>query len=179
MKLPSYISPVLDPMAWKQDSFQHPWNDLSAFAFHRFALLRQALSGMMLSTNLPLVLVALLWLQEWFTDHLPLLVGEPLELASWWNLLVQPHVRKFHRSLETLCLHTWEFSSDSSARLGFQRRLQFFFFFFFYIISDDPQLVSTRESGLDSSIGVKEGIYCIYICARPLFCRYQNSSCIY
>ena len=33
MKLPLYVSPVLDPMTWKQDPFQYPWNDISAYAF--------------------------------------------------------------------------------------------------------------------------------------------------
>ena len=26
------MSPVLDPVAWKQDAFQHPWDDLIAHA---------------------------------------------------------------------------------------------------------------------------------------------------
>ena len=35
-KLLSYVSLVLDPMAWKQDAFQHPWDDRIAYAFpHR------------------------------------------------------------------------------------------------------------------------------------------------
>ena len=53
-------------------------------------------------TGLSLVLVALCWPQkDWFADLLSLLVDEPLELSQVWNLLVQPHVQKFHRGLET------------------------------------------------------------------------------
>ena len=33
MKLPLYISPVVDPMAWKQDAFQHFWDNLGAYTF--------------------------------------------------------------------------------------------------------------------------------------------------
>ena len=47
-------------MAWKQDAFQHPWDHLSAYAFSPFALLKQVLSKVVLSTGLSLVLMALL-----------------------------------------------------------------------------------------------------------------------
>ena len=39
---------------------------------------------------------------------------------------------------------------------------------------EDPQHVSTRESGLDSFIGILEGIS---LHVRSLFCRYQKYSC--
>ena len=56
-----------------------------------FALLKQVLSGVMLSRNLSMILVASLWPQkEWFADALVLLVEERLELPMLWNLLVQP-----------------------------------------------------------------------------------------
>ena len=32
-KLPIYISPVPDPMAWRQATSQHPWDDLLAYTF--------------------------------------------------------------------------------------------------------------------------------------------------
>ena len=50
---------IQDAMARKQNTFQYPWDDLSAYAFLHFALLRQVLSRVMLSINLSLVLVAL------------------------------------------------------------------------------------------------------------------------
>ena len=82
-KLPLYISPVPDPMVWKQDAFQHPWDHLSACAFPPFALLRQVLSRVLLSTGLSLILVAPLWPQKkWLMDLLSLLVDEPLELST-------------------------------------------------------------------------------------------------
>ena len=49
---------------------------------------------------------------------------EPLKLLLLWNLLVQPHVRKFHRCLETLRLDAWKLSSVLSTRLNFWERLQ-------------------------------------------------------
>ena len=102
-KLPLYVSfAIPDPIVWKQDAFQHPWANLSAYAFFPFALLRQVLSRVMLSTNLSLILVAPRCPQkEWSADLLDLLVEEPLEVILPWNLMVLLHVRKFHRGLET------------------------------------------------------------------------------
>ena len=153
-KLPLYISLVPDPMAWKQEAFQHPWDHLST-SFPPFALLRQVLSRVRLSAGLSLVLVAPLWPQkEWFTDLLSLLISEPLKLLQVWNLLVQPHVQKFHRGLGTLHPHTWKLSSVSferQASLEWLWRSQL-------LTSGDPQWPSTSRSGLVSSIGVIDGV---------------------
>ena len=59
-KLPLYVSLVPDLMACKQDTFQHPWDHLSSYAFRPFALLRQVLSKVLILTGLS-VLVAPLW----------------------------------------------------------------------------------------------------------------------
>ena len=32
-KLPLYVSLIPDPMTWKQDAFQHLWDNLSVYAF--------------------------------------------------------------------------------------------------------------------------------------------------
>ena len=50
VKLHLYVSPVPDPRAWKQDSFQHPWGHLLTYALPLFALLRQVFSRVLLST---------------------------------------------------------------------------------------------------------------------------------
>ena len=96
-KLSLYVSPVPDPLAWKRDALHLPWNHLMAYAFFPFAL------RAMKSEGLRLLIVAPLWPQkEWFTDLLDLLAAEPFDFLRVWNLLVQPHVRKYHRDLETL-----------------------------------------------------------------------------
>ena len=121
-KLPLYISPVLDPLAWKQDALHLPRNHLVAYAFLSFALLRQVISQIMKSEGLRLLLVAALWPQkEWFMDLLDLLIADPLKLPRVWNLLVQPHARKYCRGLETLRLHA-SLSSELSER-GFMRKV--------------------------------------------------------
>ena len=95
-------------MAWKQDASQHQWDNLSVYSFPLFSLHSQVLLKVLLSTNASMILVAPLWPQkEWFVDLLALPMEEPLELSMLWNLLIQPHTRKFHRGLESLHLHIW------------------------------------------------------------------------
>ena len=92
---------------------------------------------------------AVLAQEEWFADLLSLLVDEPLELLQVWNLLVQPHVRNFHRGLGTLRLLVWQLSSVLSERQAFLRRLcepQLW-------ASDTPLLPSTSSIGPSSSVG--------------------------
>ena len=43
-KLSPYVSPVSDPMVWRQDVFQHLWDSHTALAFPPFALIWQVLS---------------------------------------------------------------------------------------------------------------------------------------
>ena len=106
--------------------------------------------------------------REWFGD---LLVVE-LKLSVLWNLLVQPHVSKFHRWLGSPCLHALKLSSDSCARQVLQRRLQKSSL----QTSGDPQHPLVRESGLDFFFGVMEKIL---LHTRPLFSRQCSSFCIF
>ena len=74
VKLPFYVFPVPDPMAWKEDAFHHSWNCLHSYAFTSFPLLRQNLLRVMISWNLYMILVAPLWhRKEWFAKFLSLL----------------------------------------------------------------------------------------------------------
>ena len=54
-KLPLHVSPVPDPMAWKQDAFQCPWDNLSSHAFPPFSLLHQVFSRVLLLTGPSLI----------------------------------------------------------------------------------------------------------------------------
>ena len=162
-KLPLYVSLVPDPLAWKQDALHLPWNHLMAYAFPPFALLHQVISQVMESEGLRSLVVAPLWPQkEWFADLLDFLIAEPLELPRIWNLLVQLHIRKYHRGLKTLRLQARSLSSDLSERQDFRGRL----LAFQRQTSDAPQLPSTIESGPDSLVGVISGAS---IHAGPLF----------
>ena len=74
-------------------------------------MLWQVLLQVLLLENLSMILVAPLCSQkEWYPD---LLMEEPLELPMLWNLLVNLHVKRNHRGLRSVQLHTWKLSSDS------------------------------------------------------------------
>ena len=97
-----------------------------------------------------MILVTPLWPQkEWYPDHL---LKEPLKLLMLWNLLVQPHIKKFNSDLESLHLHVWKLSSDSSTRQAFQTKLRNVS----QQKSGNPQHVFTREGGQSSSIDDNE-----------------------
>ena len=65
------------------------------------------------SQSLAMTLVAPFWPQcPCFPELLDLLTEPPLPLPSRWDLLRQPHARKFHRNLSMLRLHAWRLSSD-------------------------------------------------------------------
>ena len=160
-KLPLDMSPVQDPMAWKQDASQHPWDDLSPTPFSPSLFFIRYYRECCFQQGCHL-LVTLFWPQkEWFPDLLAILMEEPLKLSMLWNLLVQPHIRKFHCGLKIFCLHSWKPSSVSSKRLAFWARL----WRLLLLISGVPQQHSTRKNGLDSSIGVVDRIS---LHARPL-----------
>ena len=63
-KLPLYVSPVPDLMFWKQDTFQHPLDDLHTYNSPPFTLLCQVLSHIRLMRRLSLLLIVLLWPQK-------------------------------------------------------------------------------------------------------------------
>ena len=133
-------SPVQNPVAWMQDAFQYFWDNLNVYAFPPFTLLSHVMLRVMLSVNLYCLTSGGV-----FTDLLALMVEELVELPMLWNHLVQLHVRKLLGGLEMLRLHMWKLSSHSFARLAFPRRLQRSSL----QILEEPQLVSTRESGVD------------------------------
>ena len=123
-KLPVYVFPLLDPQAWKENAFHILWDHLKPYTFLLFAVIQSIINKVMVSDGLSLIEVTPLCPHsEWFPDLLSLLVAEPLKLPRFWNLLIQPHVWKFHQGLDILHLHAWKFSSISSERWAFQRRL--------------------------------------------------------
>ena len=87
-------------MAWKQDVLQHPCHHLCLY----LPAVCPAQADLIKSAFFDRALVGsggtVVTTEEWFVDLLSLLIDEPLELPQVWNLLVQPHVLKFHRGLE-------------------------------------------------------------------------------
>ena len=109
-----YFAPVSDPMAAGTDAMLQSWDSLQAYAFPPFAMISQVLAKVRASQGLELTLIAPFWPQRpWFPELLELLILPPLPLPSRWDLLRQPHVRRFHQNLSMLRLHVWRLSGDS------------------------------------------------------------------
>ena len=105
------------------------------------------------------------WPQEWFRDILSLLVEEPSGLRMFWNLLVQPQVRKFHQSLESVHFHTWRFKV-LARKTGISKEVA-------NVVTDLRRSTACLHQGSDlaSPFGVVDGML---IHVRPRFCRSQN-----
>ena len=115
-RLPVYFSPVNDPMAAGTDVFLQEWDDLQAYAFPPFALVRQVLNKLRSCKRTLLTLIAPFWPQkEWFPELLSLSMALPVALPSRWDLLRQPHFHRLHQNLHVLLFHAWQLSSDSLA----------------------------------------------------------------
>ena len=114
-----YFAPVSDPMAEGTDAMLRSWNSLQAYAFPPFAMISQILAKVRASRSLGLTLIAPFWPQRpRFPEPLELLILPPLPLPSRWDLLRQPHVRRFHQNLSMLRLHAWRLSGDSREPLA-------------------------------------------------------------
>ncbi|XP_066956309.1 uncharacterized protein [Macrobrachium rosenbergii] len=115
----AYIAPTSDPMAVGVDAMLYPWDNLQAYAFPPFAMIRQVINKLKSSTNCQLTLIVPLWLQrEWFPDLMEHLLEPPVPLPPRRNHLRQPHVRRFHRNPRMLRLHACRLFSDSREPQG-------------------------------------------------------------
>ena len=109
-----YFALVSDPMAAGTDAMLQSWDSLQSYAFPPFAMIGQVLAKVRASQGLELTLITPLWPQRpWSPELLELLILPPLLLPSRWDLLCQPHVRRFHQNLSMLRLHAWRLSGDS------------------------------------------------------------------
>ena len=106
-RLPLFVSPVPDPLAWKVDALSLAWNGLSAYAFPPIPILSKVLRKA--KTESPrMILVAPYWpAQPWFPDLLLLSHVPPLKLCLGKNGLVQPRSGIAHGNMEALDLHAW------------------------------------------------------------------------
>ena len=111
LRCPLYFAPMSDPQSIGADAFLHPWDNLMAYAFPPFTLVRRVLNKVRESHNLVLTLIAPFWPQkEWFPDLLESLLEPPLRLPERRDLLRQPHFHHFHQRPQSLQLHAWRLS---------------------------------------------------------------------
>ena len=118
-KLPMYVSPVLDPLAWKQDAFQYPWDHLSA---NSFPPLGSSQAGSLQGSRLNRPLV----------DFGGSAVA-PEEVVCGPSVVVSRRTSRAYTSVEPACPtpcaevlsrpHVWRLSNVSSERRAFRGRL--------------------------------------------------------
>ncbi|XP_070198864.1 uncharacterized protein [Littorina saxatilis] len=89
-RLPLFVSPFPDPLAWGVNALELNWSNLTAYAFPPFCLLGKVLRKVEFERP-ALVLVAPFWpSQHWFPDLLRLAVRPPIPLAIGKGELLQP-----------------------------------------------------------------------------------------
>ena len=87
-KLPRFVSPVPDLLAWKVDALSVPWQDLDAYVFPPVALLGKVVSKLMDQGFHRVILIAPGWPNmPWFWDLVSMSVQIPLSLLRVGNLL--------------------------------------------------------------------------------------------
>ena len=107
-KLPRFVSPVPDRLAWKVDALSLQWKDLDVYAFPPTALLGQVVSKLVDHGCHRLILITPGWPNmPWFWNLVSMSVQVPLSLHKVKNLLTQPFNQCPHRDLFNLNLHAW------------------------------------------------------------------------
>ena len=116
-RCPVFYAPMKDSLAAGVDAFLQNWENLQAYAFPPFPMIRKVLNKVMESPGLVLTLIAPYWpAKEWFPDLCQLLLEPPIRLPERVDLLRQPHFHRFHLSLGSLHLHAWRLSGEFLGR---------------------------------------------------------------
>ena len=105
-KLPLFVSPVPDSLAFAVDALTLPWEDLDAYAFPPTPILGKVVEKLLNSPCKRLILIAPGWPNmPWFWDLVNMSSQVPLRLPNLPNLLTQPFNQIPHRNLTNLNLH--------------------------------------------------------------------------
>ncbi|KAK7098875.1 hypothetical protein V1264_003095 [Littorina saxatilis] len=111
-RLPLFVSPFPDPLAWAVNALDLDWTNLQAYAFPPFCLLGKVVRKVDLEKP-ALVLVAPLWpSQHWYPDLLRLAVRPPIPLGVRRGDLLQPRSGVPHENPQALQLHGWILSES-------------------------------------------------------------------
>ena len=106
-KLPLFVSPVPDPLAWEVEALHLNWTGLLGYAYPPTALLSKILAKVY-DQQCHLILIAPGWPgMPWFWDLVKLSLQVPLRLPPIPKLLKQPTRPVFHDNPEHLNLHAW------------------------------------------------------------------------
>ena len=113
-KLPQYVSPFPDEEAVAVDALSLSWDNMTAYAFPPFAIMKKVAQKLEQSSNCKMLLVAPHWPnQSWFAVLTDLSIAPPIRLPLRYDLLKQPVQELYHQNLQILNLHAWSLFSKT------------------------------------------------------------------
>ena len=120
-RLSVYVSPIPDDRALAIDALSMNWDQIHAYAFPQFALIRAIISKIH-QHQCKIVLIALFWPKaSWFQELLRLLVAPPIRLPVKQHLLIQ--LQFVRNNIENLRLYVWILCANQSEIEAFWRKL--------------------------------------------------------
>ena len=151
-KLPTYVSPILDPQAWAVDALNIPWENLVAYAFPPTALLPKVVQKLQ-SQTCRIILIAPGWpTKPWFWDLVVMSLDIPRQLPPTRTLLKQPLNNHYHANPTSLNLHVWYLGVQHSKNMvslqKWQKEL--------LLLRDSQQDPSTHPSEPFSNVGAQK-----------------------
>ena len=124
-KLPQFVSPVPDPLAWAVDALSLSWEYLDPYAFPPAAILGKVVEKLQDYPCNRIILIAPGWPNmPWFWDLVAMSSQIPLCLPSIPNLVSQPFNQVLHRNLSNLNLHAWLLEPQQSRSKASLRQWQ-------------------------------------------------------
>ena len=118
-KLPSFVSPVLEPEAYVIDALSLSWQGMWSYAFPHFPPIPTCLMKI-LEEGCLVCLIAHLWVgHAWFPLPLKLLVAPAVGLPQRKDKLCQPISRMLHPSPKVFHLYAWLLCNNVCKRQAF------------------------------------------------------------
>ena len=122
-RLPLFVSPVTDPLAWKVDALSLSWEGLTAYAFPPIPILSKVVRKARLESP-RMILIAPDWpAQPWYPDLINLSHVPPLKLHLGKKSLVQPRSGIPHGNPVALDLHAWLLCETNCSHRGCPQEL--------------------------------------------------------
>ena len=106
-RLPIYVSPVPDGLAWAADALTLCWSGMQVYAFPPLPILARVVAKARRERPC-MILIAPMWpAQPWFPDLLQITLGQPFPLGLRHGELVQPRTGVPHGNVQLLDLHAF------------------------------------------------------------------------
>ena len=112
-KMRRYVSPVPDENAWEIDALNLDWKGSLTYMFPPWNMLAEVLLKIA-DDQAEVILIAPKWeRRNWYPLLQDMLLGLPMPLPKWEDLLKQPHSGKTCNHLKRLDLHAWRLSGKA------------------------------------------------------------------